>query len=149
MSAFDPKRTLAALFYVRPFFWWVLDFRHVSSWADRKYPPQASPAVCGLAPWLRHLWAAWSTACGAARLCHGGFFAGRHCCDRNVRSWQCLSARNVFGFFSAQYLDQLFDRTSVRSRWHEGGGYYRTLFDDTGSRRRSTATQAYRLPGVV
>ena len=114
MSANDQNPTLAALFYVlyvRPFFWWVLDFRHVSSWADRKYPPQAAPAVCGLAPCLRHLWAAWSIACGAARLCHGGFFAGRHRCDSNVRSWQCLSARNVFGFFSAQYLDQLFDRT--------------------------------------
>ena len=36
-------------------------------------------------------------------------FLPRHRGDRSVRSWQCLFARDVFGFFPAQYMDQLFD----------------------------------------
>jgi len=62
----------------------------------------AAAAVCGVAPSLRHLWATWSIACRTARLRHGDFFAGRHRCDRNVRSGQCFSVGHVFGFFPAQ-----------------------------------------------
>lgn len=82
----------AILLFLVAHFWRVLDFPHVPGGVSRKYPPQAATAVCGVARWLRHLWAAWPITCRAARLRHGGFFAGRHCCDCHVRSWQSLSA---------------------------------------------------------
>src|SRR5262249_31201792 len=100
-----PKKYPAKPICRRPFSWRVLDFSHALAGASKSSFPPATAVICSVAYFLRHLWAARSIARGAARLRHGGFSASRHFSGRNVRGWLCHLARNLFGFFPAQYLD--------------------------------------------